>query len=298
MQSYLHYVPSPLVLFFLYILGEGVAGYDQLKTTFDFLIVNPTEPLHNGYVHSYTSKPIGGYLEIIVTPILGNLTKMELRGAQKVIRELNPDFIDFTTRIKSKDVITITPHCSGDCTYTLRLAQKRNYAMPMLHRLLPATPQSDTIGEDTLFTGIVTKYYQIVAPRGSDSLVLRAAPYNGRISVLIYKCKGVSYTECLRDQFGYIHQDDPVKDHFRVFTAPPEKRKGRGRGRSTGVGLAPMSEKEQHSQKDSLITISRNDAEECSYVIRVEAKKLNRLSPVITRYQLTYWWEKGTDSSL
>ena len=66
------------------VMGSLPVRLSPLKTRFDFLIVTPTEPKELGYVHSYVSKPLGGYLEIVVTPLTGTLTNMELTGAQKI----------------------------------------------------------------------------------------------------------------------------------------------------------------------------------------------------------------------
>jgi hypothetical protein len=269
------------------VIGSLPVRLSPLKTRFDFLIVTPTEPKELGYVHSYVSKPLGGYLEIVVTPLTGTLTNMELTGAQKLTRETDYDFIGLTTRVKAKDEFEITPNCTTtNCSYTLRISQRRNFAMPMLYKLMESVPQCDSIGEDTLFTGITYKFYQVIALPGSDPLVIKATPYNGKISISVFKCGGISYAECVHDEYGIIHTEaNTDKDNFYDMTAPVEH-KVRGRPR---VRVRPRNGTTAHV-KNPLITIPRHDDDECSYIIRVVAKKDIKYKPVITRYRLMYWW--------
>jgi hypothetical protein len=264
----------------------------SLVYQFDHLVVTPFFPREQGEIITYKSKYGGGYFETVVTPLSGNVTLLEYEGRQKYSRGMNPDFIDSEIRIKQTDEINITVQCEGQCSYTLRFAEKRNYAMPMLHRLLEAVPQDDVIGRDTLFTGITTKYFQIIAPAGTEPLFLNASPYNGRISVNIRKCDYVTYLACMeyekRGHESYLKSEQ----ESHLFTARDERDKGNGNNRrnrgATSLTMEAEAEAALSFFKD--VQTPRNDTLPCSYIIRVTSKKIFSHSPTIARFRLKYWF--------
>jgi hypothetical protein len=88
----------------------------------------------------------------------------------------------------------------------------------------------------------------------------------------------------VHDEYGILHTEaNTDKDNFYDMTAPVEH-KVRGRPR---VRIRPSNGTTAHV-KNPLITIPRHDDAECSYIIRVVAKKDIKYKPVITRYRLMY----------